>query len=236
MAAVPSRPERRRPRPGSLERPVNGRLYRGTWLIVGLPLLILAFSVARPQPLPAPQLPPAFDASATAALAEDLSGNYPNRFPGSVGALQAVSWFRNQLTPYGLTTTAEAFTAVAPGLGRLKLENLLTRVPGKSPETILVMAHRDDDGTGKGANDNASGTAALIELARIYAVPRASSAARLTPAHTLLFLSTDGGAFGGLGAAHFLAHAPERGDIAAVTDLEPIAGSGRPRPALGGVS
>ena len=38
MAAVPPAPERRRPRRGSLERPVNGRLYRGTWLLVGLPL------------------------------------------------------------------------------------------------------------------------------------------------------------------------------------------------------
>ena len=41
MAAVPPASERRRPRPGSLERPINGRLYRGTWLFVGLPLLVL---------------------------------------------------------------------------------------------------------------------------------------------------------------------------------------------------
>jgi hypothetical protein len=52
--------ERRRPRPGSLERPINGRLYRGTWLLVGLPLLLLAFSVARPSALHAPNLPQAF--------------------------------------------------------------------------------------------------------------------------------------------------------------------------------
>ena len=47
-------PERRRPRHGSLERPINGRLYRGTWLLVGLPLLVLAFSVARPAALQPP--------------------------------------------------------------------------------------------------------------------------------------------------------------------------------------
>src|SRR5438128_2774689 len=234
MAAVPPRPERRRPRPGSLERPVNGRLYRGTWLIVGLPLLVLAFSVARPQPLPAPQLPPTFDAAAAASLANDLSVSYPDRFPGSVGAVQAASWLHDQLAPYGLETRVEPFTAVAPGLGRLHLQNLVARVPGRSPQTILVMAHRDDDGTGPGADDNASGTAALIELARTYSVPRATSAARLTPAHTLLFLSTDGGAFGALGAAHFLAHAPERGDVVAVINLDAIAGSGRPRLAIGG--
>jgi hypothetical protein len=234
MAAVPPRPERRRPRPGSLERPVNGRLYRGTWLIVGLPLLLLAFSVARPQPLPAPVTPPTFDGGAAASLATDMSLSYPDRFPGSVGALQAASWYRDQLVPYGLTTRAEPFTAVVPGLGRLRFQNLVTRVPGRSSQAIVVMAHRDDDGTGPGANANASGTAALIELARTYAIPRSPPAARLTPAHTLLFVSTDGGAFGALGASEFAAHAPERGDVVAAIDLDAIAGSGRPRLAVNG--
>src|SRR4029077_4581376 len=58
MATVPPRTERRRARPGSLDRPVNGRLYRGTWLLVGVPLLVLAFSVARPPGLPPPHPPP----------------------------------------------------------------------------------------------------------------------------------------------------------------------------------
>src|SRR6266536_992382 len=196
MAAVPPvPPERRPPRPGSLERPVNGRLYRGTWLLVGLPLLVAAFSVARPLPLPPPQVAPGFDGENATALAEDLAGNHPDRFPGSVGAVQAAEWFRDQL------------------------QNLIAEAVGRSPQTIVVMAHRDDDGTGQGANDNASGTAALVELARSYSV-------RVTPAHTIVFLSTDGGSFGGLGAAHFLAHAAERNDVIAVVNLEAIAGRG----------
>ena len=39
MAASAGFQGRRRARRGSLERPVNGRMYRGTWLLVGLPLL-----------------------------------------------------------------------------------------------------------------------------------------------------------------------------------------------------
>ena len=58
-----------RPRRGSLERPINARMYRGTWLLVALPLLLAAFTVARPQPLPPPALPPAFDAAPRAARA-----------------------------------------------------------------------------------------------------------------------------------------------------------------------
>ena len=43
------------------------------------------------------------------------------------------------------------------------------------------MAHRDDSGLGAGANDNASGTAALIELARGYATPAGTAHAAHRP-------------------------------------------------------
>ena len=107
MAALPPRPARRRPRLGSLERPVSGRLYRGTWLLVGMPLLIAAFSVRKAEPLPAPQptLPPAFDRSGTVALATDLAGSYPDRVPGTAGAAGAVEWFSSQLAPSAPVTT-----------------------------------------------------------------------------------------------------------------------------------
>src|SRR5207248_1269370 len=86
MATVPPRTERRRARPGSVLRPVNGRLYRGTWMLVGLPLLVTAFSVARPTPLPRAFLP-AFDGNATRQLASDLvTSNDPNRSPGRLAA------------------------------------------------------------------------------------------------------------------------------------------------------
>src|SRR6266516_2650862 len=168
MAVAPAPSERRRPRPGSLERPVSARMYRGTWLLVALPLLVAAFSVAHPAPLAAPPLPPA----------------------------------------YGFQTHVDRFEATIPGRGRVRLENLSTVAPGSSPDTIVVMAHRDNTGTSPGANDNASGTAALIELARGYA--SVGDGRRVTPAHRILFLSTDGGAFGGLGAEHFAAEAARR--------------------------
>src|SRR2546425_772403 len=86
MATLPPRTERRRARPGSLQRPVNGRLYRGTWLLVGLPLLVTAFSVARPTPLPRAFLP-AFDGEAAKQLANDLvTSRDPNRSPGRLDA------------------------------------------------------------------------------------------------------------------------------------------------------
>src|SRR2546426_1930216 len=100
MSAAPPRQARRRPRRGSLERPVSGRLYRGTWLLVALPLLLAAFTVSRPLPLPAPSLPAAFDGQAALVLAKDLALHYPNRVPGSPGANGAARWFHDQLLPY----------------------------------------------------------------------------------------------------------------------------------------
>src|SRR2546428_3886688 len=223
MATLPPRTERRRARPGSLQRPVNGRLYRGTWLLVGLPLLVTAFSVARPTPLPRSFLP-AFDGQATTQLAKDLvTSRDPNRSPGR---LDAADWFREQLAPYGLPVRTERFSAVIPGRGKVQLQNLIAEAVGPAPGTIVVMAHRDDDGTGRGANDNASGTAMLIQLARAYGSPPGVSASRLHPNHTILFLSTDGGAFGGLGAAWFVKHSPRRHDVAAVINLDAVGGNG----------
>ncbi|HET8527754.1 MAG TPA: M28 family peptidase, partial [Gaiellaceae bacterium] len=158
MAALPPAPERRRARHGSLERPVNGRLYRGAWLLVGLPLLVLAFSVARPAALQNPGLPPAFDAQAAAGLAHELATTYPIRPAGSPGAAGAARWLAEQLTPYGFQVRREPFTARVPGRGIVHGVNLLASKPGLSPKTIVLMAHRDDAGTGPGANDNASGT------------------------------------------------------------------------------
>jgi hypothetical protein len=230
MATVSPRPERRRARPGSLERPVNGRLYRGTWMLVGLPLLVAAFSVARPTPLPRAFLPE-FDGAATKRLANEFAGDTAYRYPGT---LAAADWFREQLEPYGLPVRTERFSAVIPGRGRVQLQNLVAEAVGRSPRTIVVMAHRDNNGLGQGADDNASGTAMLVQLARAYGAPPGFPAARLRPNHTILFLSTDGGAFGGLGAAWFAEHSPSRHDVGVVINLDSVGSRGRVRIELGG--
>lgn len=231
MASVPPSPERRRPRPGSVERPVNGRLYRGTWLLVGLPLLLLAFSVARPSSLQPPSVPPVFDAGAAATLAQNLAFRFPDRSPDTPGAAGAAAWVERELTPYGLSIHSETFTATVPGRGRIQLVNVVAEKAGLSQRRIVVMAHRDDTGTGSGLNDNASGTAALVELARAYA-PTAGAPSASLP-YSLVFLSTDGGTEGALGAAHYAAEPATRRNVIAVINLDTIAGHGRPRLEIG---
>jgi hypothetical protein len=211
---------------------VNARLYRGTWLLVGLPLLLLAFSVARPPALESStNLPPAFDSFQAAAIAQDLASSYPDREPGTQGAAGAAAWFRAQLTPYAFAVHEDRFVEKIHGR-RTTLVNLVAERSGLSPQDeIVVMAHRDDSGTGNGLDDNASGTAALIELARSYA-PATTAQPTSLPV-SLVFLSTDG-ADGARGAAHFAALQEGRQHIIGVVNLDSIGGRGKPRLVLGG--
>jgi hypothetical protein len=116
----------------------------------------------------------------------------------------------------------DEFDASIPGRGSVPLTNVYAIAPGRSDETLVVMAHRDNVGISPAANDNASGTGTLLELARGYGL-RAGTAA-VTPAHTIVFLSTDGGAFGGLGARRFLEHSAYRRRLEAVINLVALAG------------
>jgi len=235
MAATqPPVRRRRRPRRGSIERPVDGRLYRAALLVLAVPLLLAAFSIRQPTPLPPPPLPPTFDSATTTRLAAALSTQYPDRRPGSSGAAGAAAWFAREMKPFGLPTASDTWEQDVPGLGRVRLQNLWAVAQGKSQDAIVVMAHRDDLGAGPGANDNASGTAALIELARTYARPAPPIQGAVESTHTLVFLSTDGGDYGGVGAERFVAKPPITNRVVAVINLDAIAGAAPARLQLAG--
>jgi Peptidase family M28 len=208
---------------------VNARTYRGTALLVAIPLLIAAFTVARPQELPPSTLPPTFDQQAAVEATRELAIRHPNRAPGTDGARDAADWVAERLRSYGFSVQRERFDASIPGKGTLPLENVYAVAPGRSGEALVVMAHRDNVGISPGANDNSSGTGALLELARGYGLrgtpTPGSTTAPISPAHTIVFLSTDGGAFGGLGATRFLERSPYRNRLEAVVNLVAIGGA-----------
>ena len=128
----------------------------------------------------------------------------------------------------------DRFTAQIPGRGEVELQNVVTVVRGASQRTIVITAHRDNIGEGPGVNHNASGTGALIELARAFAPVGGATLVQAKPTYTLVFVSTDGGAFGALGAAHFAESSPYRENALAVISLDAIAGSRPPRLVIAG--
>jgi peptidase M28-like protein len=200
---------------------------------VALPLLLAAFSIARPPPLPAPIVPPAFDETVARELAREFVAVSADRAPQTFGSIKAAEWAQSRLERFGLHTTTESFTARVPGEGRVTLRNVIAIVRGRSPTMIVVTAHRDNTGIGPGVNDNASGTAALLELARLYAIPGLGSEQRAIE-HTLAFVSTDGGIYGGLGADWLASRWRERSRIVAVVNLHAIGGPGRARLEIAG--
>ena len=240
MSASTPRPPRRRPRRGSLERPVSGRTYRGTWLLVALPLLLAAFTVTRPAALPAPSLPAAFDAAGGGRAREELRQGLSRSLAaddrrGRRGRVVLGPAARRT----ALRRSPIRSRRRSPDGAALRFVNVLAVAPGRSQSAIVVMAHRDNTGDSPGAVDNASGTAALIELARSYANPAASSSTpssskRVSPSHTIVFLSTDGGSLGGVGAAHFAAHSALARDVVAVINLDSIATRGPTRIQIAG--
>jgi hypothetical protein len=225
---------KRRPRRGSVESPVDTRLVRKLGLLVVVPLLLALFTTSRSGPLPAPALPPSFDGPTAVALAREFASLDANRVPGSPDAVNAAQWVRDKLALYGLGVREDAWREDVPGVGEVELRNLASVVPGTLDETIVVVAHRDNNGRTAGANDNASGTAALVELARAYATAGTTESAR-TPLHTLVFLSTDGGAYGSLGAARFAEHSPLARAAVAVIVLDGLAGRARARLEIAGL-
>ena len=233
MHAARLRELRRRPRRGSLDRPINGRLVRTSLLVLLLPVAVAGLTVSRGGPLPAPSLPPSFDGTAAMSLTTALARQYPSRVPGSSNDQGAAGWFSATLAQYGLVTESDVWRQRVPGLGRVQLRNLAVVIPGSAKGAIVFVAHRDTSGLGTGANDDATGTAALIQLARSYA-PSTSTQLQPKPLHTLVFLSTDAGAWGSLGAQRFVTRSRFRGDLLAAVVLDGLAGIGLPRIDIGG--
>jgi len=146
------------------------------WLIIGVVLSVGGWYVFRmpgrshDQPLP----------SLTAEESElrDRLGSHVRTLAGKIGernvrhyhALQAAAGYIGQeLTGAGYTVTGHPYTAEGK-----EVRNLSAELPGSSSadEIIVVGAHYDSVYGSPGANDNASGTAALLEIARSLAGSR----------------------------------------------------------------
>ena len=112
---------------------------------------------------------PAFDGAKAYEHVREVVSLGP-RPPGSA-ALQATrAYIRKQLAAIGVEAVEQAFDADTP-VGRLKMVNVIARIPGASPERIVFGGHYDTkifrEFRFVGANDAGSSTAFLIEWARV---------------------------------------------------------------------
>ena len=94
--------------------------------------------------------------------------------------------------------------------------NILARIQGSdaaSERAVLLCAHYDSVGAGPGASDNASGVAALLEIARVLQqLPR--------PRQSIILLFDDGEEVDLLGAHAFVEHHPWAKTVTAAVNLD----------------
>jgi hypothetical protein len=208
------------------------RIYRAAFVPVLFAVLVVAFSLQdRPRPLETTLAPDAFDGARASALLQGLAGAFPDRRPGSPGddaLARRVEQDLRAIVP-GRQVGDEPLVRVqrvrAQTIdGERRITNVIATRPGAPGPGIVVVAHRD--AAGRGARAELSGTAALLELARVAGDGRLR--------RTITFVSTSGGTGGAGGAAAAVSRLPRPVD--AVLVLGNLAGARVHKPFVVGFS
>jgi hypothetical protein len=203
----------------------NGRLYRAAFLPFGLALAVAALSLgSRPLPLRSNFAPDAFEGQRALAALDGLAAAFPQRRPGSTGDERLAEHVAGALRALGGFSVHIRHSESQTIAGERGLTTVIAVRPGSTSATpILILAHRDAASVGSKAE--LSGTAALLELARVFA-------ARETK-RTIVVVSTSGGSGGDGGAAQLtgnLAELGQHGPFDAAIVLGDVAGRRAERP------
>lgn len=143
-----------------------------------------------------------------------LAGEIGHRY--TVEALsQTVSYLESSLSDYGYKPAEQEYI-----VDNEKMKNIEAELPGRSKELVIVCAHYDSVYGTPGANDNGSGVAATLELARQMAGTKPEKTIRF------VFFGTEEPPFfssKNMGSYHYAARCKERGEnISALLDLETL--------------
>lgn len=198
---------------------LDPRIYRAGLLPILFALVLAGFSLREPpRPLDTPLASDAFDGAAAFRQLDALASAAPLRRPGSAGDRYVAGQVADGLRANGFRVGIRSLTAQTAD-GSRTLETVVGERAGFSTRRVLVVAHRD--ALGRGARGELSGTAALLELARVLG--------GRTLGRTLVLASTSGGT-AGLAAAEQLAAQPGApvdavlvlGDLAGVRTARPL--------------
>lgn len=204
---------------------LNGRIYRAAFIPLLFALAIAGFSLRAPaHSLSSTLAPDAFDGAGAFAELQSLAVRYPERRPGSQGD-EALAGYVAQ-TLQGLSGTGAAgfsvhtsYAAAQTIDGKRTLATVVARRPGLTGASpIVLLAHRDAPARSSAAE--LSGTAVLLELARVLATSETQ--------RTVIVVSTSGGSGGDAGALEFATHSGESVDGAIV--LGDLAGTSAHKP------
>lgn len=132
---------------------------------------------------------------------------------------KAARYIETTLEGYGYPTNRQVFAARGKDVRNI---DVVLEAPKKDIDVIVVGAHYDSAQGTPGANDNASGTAAVLELARLLHDLKDSTAKRI---RLVLFVNEERPYYGTLemGSLNFARLLHERGErVTAMYSLETI--------------
>ena len=204
---------------------LNGRLYRAAFIPFLIALGVAAFSLgSRPMPLTSTLAPEAFEGQRAFSELQALAARYPDRRPGSPGDEALASHIAASIR--GLASSAGGgFKVRAVHVegetieGERPLTTVIATRPGSTDATpIVIIAHRD--AAARGSYAELSGTAALLELARVFSTRETKRA--------VVLVSTSGGSGGYAGASQLTSYLP--GPLDAAIVLGDLAGARAHRP------
>lgn len=167
-------PDPARPAPGKKKRARLARAMVATLLALSLPCLAIALLTqpwVAPLALPAPAANPPVTVNPEALkahvkkLSEDL---YPRSFAEARNLYLAGDYIQNAFRKAGAEVSVQAF-----GADGEPYRNIIAHFGPKDGPLLVIGAHydsvndRDGAGSTHGADDNASGIAGLLELARL---------------------------------------------------------------------
>jgi glutaminyl-peptide cyclotransferase len=134
-----------------------------------------------PQGQATPPVTNASPQTAPAAIAFDAERAFEHvrrqveigpRPAGSAELARTREYIVGQLKSYGLNVTSDEFSAATPA-GEKRFVNVTAEIAGESNEVIMLASHYDTKPIKEfrfvGANDGASSTGALLEIARVMA-------------------------------------------------------------------
>lgn len=97
----------------------------------------------------------------------------------AIGKLQ--EHIQSELTSYGCKVDVDSFSADTPA-GRLPMKNIVAKIPGDKPGIIILATHYDTKRIENfvGADDGASSTGVMLEMARLLCPKRGNYAVWIT--------------------------------------------------------
>jgi hypothetical protein len=189
------------------------------WLLLVAGALCGLLANRLPSPLPASAPAQKFSAQRALGFLQGLPGQSEPHPTGSVAARSVRDGLLGLLRTFGYEPQVQRTFACGRYGTCAPVENVVTRLEGAGPQSVLVACHYDSVAAGPGAGDDGAGVATVLEVARALRYRRFRN--------TVVFLFADGEELGLVGARAFVQEHPWASAVRAVINLD-ARGTGGP--------